>query len=282
MAISVVPIVKDWKWGFTATSSFGTRVYVDAALLPHDTPVNLPELYDYWSTTYPTLFVTNITERYLPGGCGKEYIVEYSFTGDAKITYTSEYPETMQISSEYGVTNDSGEIKYSGGVVVAGAESVTVGKAGAADVIKARNHWKWPDGVLATDLRRSLKGAVIQYTIPRQIFPGKMDEFVKLSMQTMGKINNNTFQEFAEGSVLYIGAQAQEGIAPDGSKKWNVELRFKIRVVNGSTYTDSWLYQYKPSQNEYVLVMRATDNSFLYKKADFSKLLSEYTTIPTY
>jgi len=91
-----------------------------------------------------------------------------------------------------------------------------------------------------------------------------------------GRLNTTTFENFEAGTLLYMGASAEEFINNSGSKRWRVSHVFQYRLPTGTSGAgqDGWNYSYRGGGQGNNGWDRPQDinNNFLYLSTTFSGL----------
>jgi hypothetical protein len=266
--LQVVPLTKSWTFSIDEAGQRGTRLYLEASYHPSPggTAVALPCIYDKWSTDFPLCLARNISVRHLGDNdlCGREFTV----------TYDSRASDFSQ-----GQTNDAGQ--------TVGANEFDFPLS--ADVNAEVTAWEKPNGAAATwfwsDTGDPIEGQPIfkfscgaEIKLLRVIYANKLDDFFKLSLEYVGKVNDDVFLGIPEGLLLYRGANLTEFRDLNGAKRWRAELVFALRVVKGDlavtagTQNDGWNYILRESDGEWEVPVNGA-GAPLYDNADFRDLL---------
>lgn len=250
-APQVVPVIQSWNIQFSIGNITGTRVYVDAAARTDLVSVDLPNLYDSWDANHPTLKLRTIDVKYLnDGGCSyKVYTLSYSANAISSVAPDTEeesFPTTVNQSAEYQTFSDN---KASTG-----------------------NHWVWPDGDRALDLKIRKREITTTFNIHRRFVDSDLGAFIKASSERLGKVNDGTFFFIPSELCLYTGANLTQSRDASGDNQWDATLSFVIKDIDGQWQANNgWQKVFRVETNQYEEPTNNGDK--LYDTTTFTSLL---------
>lgn len=273
--MNVIPVTTSWTIHIGREDTTGTRTYLSSSVsitpaFPLSGMVALPDLYTPWDNTYFTnLLVDNINVSYLDGGCAKQYTVNYS-TGRSAVYVggppEDKYPQYIDMSAEYYKYSANINVKDNFGHKIAGKELQNV------KAINGFFLWVWPDRTIATELPIVARAVRCGYSISFDVYEDDLPSYLKVIMDRVNKINDNTFRGIPRGLALFLGADIQEGTLYD-QRKWLIKLNFSIKAVNGEWVVDNgWNKVFRPIKNAWELIGN-NNGQVLYESANFDDLL---------
>lgn len=225
---SVVLMSGSWELITTLNGiTTGQRLYWDAVAVPHATPTTLPALGDPWEVGSQVL-VQTITK--VPIGddtsLGFAYLLSYS---DAVVRN-----DILGQSSGDNI----------GIAVTSSAEYDSF----TADPQAGDDLWAW-DGTAFIRQEKAMtvgKMSPVQSLQVTKRYRSSLLTLLQSDAALTGKINDNTWNGFAKGTVLYLGMSAAPVKELDSLTKntkiyWNVTYNYQIKLLAGIS-TDTWQY----------------------------------------
>lgn len=189
----------------------GQKIYMEASFHPDPgTPVSLPSIDDPWSTDAPSVKVVNIFMEYLnqDTNCGR--------------TWTVSYQNDITENDETVINPDEEDLQTT---IELGAELISFQPP--ADV------WHWYAGGPAITIPIGIHINTAVVKVYRTIWNNKLDKFMEINFQKMGKINSDLFWGIPNYMLLYEGSNLQETRDDNGNRIWKAEMVFTFRTVTG-------------------------------------------------
>lgn len=191
----------------------GQKVFHEAAFQPNPgTPVPLPTIGDPFSDDAPDCLVINIDMAYLNDTttCGRMWTVTYqNDITEPDIEDNNPNEEDLQTTIEMGCEQISFE--------------------------PPTNTWKWYGSgtyIATQPIFYRINTATVK--VYRTIWDDKLDDFMKINFNTMGRVNSDLFWGIPQTMLLYEGANLQETRSEMGKRIWKAEMVFTFRTVTGN------------------------------------------------
>jgi hypothetical protein len=268
--MDVIPLTRQWEFNIGRNESTGTRVYVTSTvMITPPTVFPLPEMFESWSVDWPDVLVNSIAYSYLDGGCGREYIVQYSSNIIAPGNSTARSARnSLSINSQFFHYTDHLDKKDNAGKPLTNVNLLTT-------------HWEWPDSSLADNIPFTISEQQMGWTYTRDMYASMLPEYLQIVQNSVGKLNDTTILGVPSGCMLFLGADVSESSLYNG-KRWSVKLQFSIRALSGITTTpDTWQQIYQPVTNSYGIV-KTDSGDLLYEYTNFDSMLSAFDIAPLY
>lgn len=264
--IPVIQLVSDWSMQIDLNSTTGTRTYIDASIRPDLDPVYLPDIYSAWDKEHPYLVATSIKIGYLTDdiNCGKKYIVNYT-TNQFTLDYEEITPITLEQGAEFFTYTDDKPNPSKG----------------------AKPFWCFdtPDGLVrANMISIPILDITTTIVVHRKFSDSSLDDFIKLSTETVGKLNDNTFHKLPKYYVMYMGASVSQSTNPQGTRHWYAQLRFSVKNITSVKPEDNkgWnmVINTNVSPPVYQTIVWGDEKTkMIYETANFNSLISFGTSI---
>lgn len=230
MSVSVVLMGVGWD----LTTQFegpttGQRVYWDAAAVPHKSPTTLPELGEPWEAGSLAL-----AQRITKTPLGDDPSVGFAYT----VTYSDESSAVDWMGQD-----DSN--------IVIGIQSGAEYDSYTLDPNAGDQLWAYDPGTasyIALDKAMVLgKMSPVQtITITKRSRSSNIVSLLSTDAELVGCINDDSWNGFAIGTVLYMGMTAspvkeQDDFDAKTKVAWNVTYTYRVRLLPGVA-SDSWQY----------------------------------------
>jgi hypothetical protein len=136
--------------------------------------------------------------------------------------------------------------------------------------VSSAGNWFWESGErVGVDVSLPMRDVATTIQRQRYVFDTKIENFLQVSSDIAGCVNDAVFMNFPVGCVMYMGADVQELVKPKTSstRKWQARLTFNARKI---IWNKVW--NNKTGAWEEVGI----NGVKLFQPADFSLLFSSY------
>ena len=191
---------------------------------------------------------------------------------NSRMTYAGGHGESALYTVTYGPPGLEGSVEH---------EDTTVSfDIGVQQLSSPANFWKYSGSTTPVSTPIPIEISVGNITRTKSgLSKGRNTSFRNTLVQSMGKLNQGSFEGFAKGNVKFEGASGGSYRDSDGHLKFSYELAFTYRIARtlgaGSPVNDIWQKEYSAEGGVWLEVVDRTNSKKRYSYMDFSSLVDE-------
>jgi hypothetical protein len=137
--------------------------------------------------------------------------------------------------------------------------------------------WKWDSDTAAVNQPVFKVVATGTIRLPKVVCAEQLSSFKGFVRGCVGHINSAEFEGYAEGQVLFEGADGGARINSAGVLEYGFDLVFKWRLIGGSVSSADWQYIWREDKGGLWDKPKDPSGGLLYATADFSDLTDDFS-----
>lgn len=251
-------LYKGYRYKRTESGLEGRRLFIED---DNGTFSDVPDIGDLFvkkdGTIIPNLFVREIEETHYDNQTNT--ILAY------EVIYHSRPTDLLNLN----IGGSSADKDLPRRMSIGGEFKVIKKPEGVENPIK----WRDNDEAVDQDLFKRLARGTVTITKITTNYDGMR----QTAIDTVGKVNDSTFEGESAGVWLYVGAEVKEFFNADGQRSWQFDHTFSFRRVtfDSGANNDGWNFLYRESTGEWVRIKNTADSDAdIYESANFRSLFT--------